>query len=112
MKYTDFLRLFAPVLQVYGEHHFPDIVLERIHFKIKDLPPDQVKELLNLILDTCEYAPKIPKIIELANIVRARHREGVREITSPDNDTRTDEVAQKALEQIRHIFSKSKTGAT
>jgi hypothetical protein len=109
MSFVEFVKAFHPVIQYFGTEHFPKIALERIHFKCRDLSPEQISELFNMIMDTCEYAPKVPKIIELANIIRARHREGIRGAEPERDEARTDEVAQNALAQIRLIFSKTKT---
>lgn len=106
MTYQDFIREFAPIIKVYGADHFPTMVIERIHYKTKDLTHDQIKELFGLILDHCEFAPKVPKVIELANIVRARHREGVPGGFPTEDGPRTPEVAREALATITNILSK------
>ena len=107
---AEFVIEFSPVIKYFGEDNFPRLVLERIHYRIKDFDKAQRTELYNLIVDSCEFAPKVPRVIELANIVRARHREGPREVI-PDTSERTPEVAQQAIAQIRSIFSKSPGGA-
>lgn len=107
MSYELFIKEFSPIIHVYGAEHFPAVVLERMHFKIKDLEREQVIELRNELLDHCKFAPKVPDVVEFANLVRARHREGVNKITS-DEGPRTPEIGKQAIAQIRNIFSKSK----
>lgn len=105
MNYLDFLKEFKPIIDVFGGQHFQAPILERIHFKIRDMPLAQRQDLYSLILDSCEYAPKVPRVVELANIIRARHREGIG-ATTPDTDPRTPEVAKQALATITDILSR------
>lgn len=105
MTFSDFVREFAAVVQFFGEEHFPKVVLERIHHKTKDLSRSQFLELRNLIFDQCEFAPKVPKIIELSNIIRARNKpSGIPEV--PDlRDGLTDGERRQKMDQIRNILS-------
>lgn len=105
MTFSDFVREFASVVQFFGEEHFPKIVLERIHYKTKDLPRTQFLELRNLILDQCEFAPKVPKIVELSNIVRARNKpNGIPEAEDLRSGLTEHERRQK-MDEIRNILS-------
>ncbi len=79
MTLAQFITGFDPVIRTFGANKFPMTVLERMHLKIGDFTPSLLHELCNLIIDSCEHAPKTSKFLEFSNIVRARHREGVRE---------------------------------
>lgn len=79
MTYAQFLTAFAPVLEAFESRRFPHVVLERIHTKVTDLTPTQMREMCNLIIDTVEHAPKASKVAEFANIIRSRHRVGIQD---------------------------------
>jgi FMN phosphatase YigB (HAD superfamily) len=106
MTYEVFVFEFAPLIQIYGEQNYPPVVLERMHLKLRDLPLSQLRETRNLLLDTAKFAPKIPDVADAANIVRARHREGVRGGAVTDDGPRTDEVARRSLATITNILSR------
>lgn len=108
MTYVEFVRSMAPLIKYYGETHFPKIVLERIYTKTKTLDQEQFAELLGLILDQCQFAPRVPQIIDYANQIRARHREGPREFVG-DEAPRNEEVAKRAIQQIRSIFNRTRS---
>jgi hypothetical protein len=77
MTLAQFITQFDSVLEAFGRNKFPMIVLERIHTKVGDLSPPQITELCNLLIDSCEHAPKTSKVCEFANIIRARYRNGI-----------------------------------
>lgn len=104
MTYQDFIKEFAPIMEVYGANHFPKMILERIHGKVRDLNRGQRSELYGLILDSCEFAPRVPKVIELANIVRARHRGYVAPAQADTPDPRGD---PQAAERVRGLLKKA-----
>lgn len=106
MTYGEFLTEFDDVIQVYGKEHFPQPLLDRTHYKIQDLTTSQLKELCCELIDRCKFAPKVPDILEFANIVRARHREGERQSYPADDGPRTHAVGKEALATITSILSK------
>lgn len=77
MTFAQFLDQFGSAMEAFGHNKFPQVVLERIHSKVDDLTPPQMKELCNLVIDLCEHTPRTAKIAELANMVRARSRDGL-----------------------------------
>lgn len=111
MTYGEFINEFDDVVQAFGQDAFQKPVLERMFYKTQDLSQRQLKELCVDILDNCRFAPKIPDVIERANIVRARHREGIRGFDPmTDEGPRTPEVAREALATITNILRKKKEG--
>lgn len=106
--YPQFIREFAPIMQVYGKESYPSVVLELMHSKCKDLDGAQCREMIKLVLETCRFSPKVPDVIECANIVRARHREGIRGDFQTDDGPRTPEVGNQYLAQLHDILSKKK----
>ena len=109
ITYAAFIREFAPIMQVYGADHYPQVVLELMHAKTKDLDGIQCRELIRLVLETCRFAPKVPDVIECANIVRARHREGIRSAETTDDGPRTPEVAKANLAILKNLLDKTGT---
>lgn len=107
MTFADFLKEFTPLIKYFGADHFPKIVLERMHFKTRDLTREQFAELMNLLMDQCDFAPKVPKVVELANLIRAKHRELPKEHL-PEHAPMTSEVGKQAIAQIRNIFGNVK----
>ena len=105
MTYQEFIREFEPIMKVFGVETYPTMVLDLIHKKIKDLDRRQLKELIELVLMNCKFAPKVPDVLEYANIVRAKHRNGVRQTFPTDEGPRTEEVGRKALATLHEIFS-------
>lgn len=104
--YAQFIREFAPILQVFGKDPYPTVVLELMHSKVKDLDGNQCRALIKLILEMSTYAPKVPDVIECANIIRARHREGIRGDGASEPGPRTPEVGRQALATITNILAK------
>jgi hypothetical protein len=76
MTFAQFLTQFDSVLEAFP-NKFPKVVLERINEKVQGLTPGQMRELCNLIIDTCEHAPRVAKVSELANLVKARNHQGL-----------------------------------
>lgn len=108
MNYGEFIHEFDDVIQAFGAEAFPRPVLDRMFYKTQDLSQSQLKELCVDLIDTCKFAPKVPDVIERANIVRARHREGIRGDTYVSEGPSTPEVGKKYLAQIHDILSKTK----
>lgn len=106
MTLQEFTKEFAPVIQVFGADAYPKLVIERMHYRTRDMTHDQIRELVCTIIDTCKFAPKVPDVVELSNIIRARHRQGIREEQLQDDVPRTPEVAEAALATITEIFSR------
>lgn len=75
MTYAQFLTAFDPVLQAWP-NKFPQVVLERIHSKVEDMTPTQMRHLCHEIIDRCDHAPRTSKVWELANLIRARESAG------------------------------------
>jgi hypothetical protein len=105
MTYSAFIVEFTPLIQYFGEQHFPRVVLEVMHSKTKDLSREQYRELVRLLIEKSEFAPKTPKVVELASVVRNRHREGFEQIPTDDGPV-TPEVAKQALATITDILTK------
>lgn len=77
MTVAQFISQFDTVIEAFGgAKKFPMVVLERMHVKCQDLTPIEMKTMCELIIDSCDYAPKTVKVAEFANIARARHRTG------------------------------------
>lgn len=73
MTLAQFLTQFDPVLQAFpGGQKYPMIMLERIHARVQDFGPHQMKLLCELLIDNCEHAPKVAKVIEWAGVVRSK----------------------------------------
>lgn len=108
MNYGEFLHEFDDVIQAFGQEAFPRPVIERMFYKTQDLSQPQLRELCIEIIDNCKFAPKVPDVIERANIIRARHREGIRGDISTSEGPITPEVGRKYLAQIHDILSKTK----
>lgn len=105
MNFADFIQELGPMMNYYGVQHFPMPVLERIHYHCRDLNRAQVKELFTMIFDKCEFAPKVPKFIELANVVRSKYREA-KEYAPGDGEPKTEEAGRAAVIQIRSLVNK------
>jgi hypothetical protein len=111
MNYIQFVREFAPIMQMYGADVYPKVALELMHKKTQDLDLEQCREMITLVLETARFAPKVPDIIECANIVRARHREGIRGDGAGEEGPRTPGVGARHLAEIIDILGKKGRGA-
>lgn len=81
MTYAQFVGFFNPVIEAFESRNFSQGMLERMHTKVDDFTPLQMKELCNLIIDHCDRPPRVHKISEFAGVIRARARSGVTDPT-------------------------------
>lgn len=79
MTYAQFLDKFGSVIEAFGNAKFPQVVLERIHFRIQDLTPQELSHVCDSIIDNCEHAPKTSKVCEFANMARGHFRQGLKD---------------------------------
>lgn len=68
----NFLRRFGPVIEAWNNKKFPAIMLERIDKRTSDLSDREMGEVCDLLLDNCEHAPTVAKVVEFASLVRNR----------------------------------------
>ena len=71
------IQRFKDVLEVFGPEKFSQPFLELAHNRTKDLTSDEMRELCNLLIENCERAPSMPKIVGFAALVRAKKRAAI-----------------------------------
>lgn len=69
---AEFLARVAPLFEAFGEKRFPEIVLERIQARTRDLSDDELQTVLEMAVDNCQTPPTVARLSEFANIVRGR----------------------------------------
>ena len=67
-----FFKNFAPVIEVFGIEKFPAPLISRAENRTKDLSTEEISQLCELLIDNCERAPSIVKIVGFAAMIRAR----------------------------------------
>ncbi len=69
-----FLANFAPLIEVFGIEKFPAPLIQRAEHRTKDLSTEEMSQLCELLIDNCERAPSIVKIVGYAAMVKARRK--------------------------------------
>jgi hypothetical protein len=69
-----FLKRIQPIIDAWGAKSFPVVVIERMEKRTGDLTESEMSQLCNMLIDNCERAPNVHKIVEYAQVVRGRRR--------------------------------------
>lgn len=67
-----FCERFKKAIDYWGQDSFTEAYVERADSRTRDLSFDEMNLLCELLIDNCERAPSIVKLVAFASIVRAR----------------------------------------
>lgn len=79
-----FLDKIKPVIEVFGRERFTKEFISHAQRRTKDLSTEEMAQLCELLIDNCERAPSIVKIVGYAAIIKARRKSKLTETVNQE----------------------------